>query len=237
MLMIIISSIILLVIPTFLALLLNKKTPLSPKYLSLGMLLSVITILKLPFLAFASNQPLIVATIISSFFYILAESLVRVYLHRRHSHQTINNILSIALGYVSLKFVAIFLFQLYNFIQLSVSSSKYPELFVESMQNVDTNILYIGQVFHSAYIFLYCLLLLLFIVIECKQVKHFIKIEILFFTINFLIICLMTTMNILSTYPAYFNIYFYFNIFLLTLFITALVLIYQFTTNVNSKRT
>lgn len=236
MLMLIISSIILIVIPAFLAILIKKKVSLSAKYLSIGMLFSMATIIKIPLLAFSEGRTIVLSTIISTFIYVLAESLVRIYLHRKLSHQTISNILSIAIGYVSLKCVAIFLFQLFNFIQLGVTSTQYPELLAESFKNMDTTILYLGQIFHSIYIFLYGLMVLSFIVIEHQKVKNFTKYEIIFFVLNFIVILLVTTTNYLATNPAFFTLYFYFNLFLIFIFISSLILIYQYA-HVDTKKT
>ncbi len=235
MLTLIVSSTILIIIPSFVAMLIKKKSSLSPKYLSLGMLVSVITILKFPFLVFSSEKSLIISTIISALIYVLAESVVRIYLHLKLSHQTNGNILSIAIGYISIKFVAIFLFQLYNFIQLSVTSNKYPELLSELVVNMNVDILYLGQIFHSIYIFLYCLMLLSFILIGHKNIKYFIRYEILFFITNFIVILLVTTLNYLAYNPSYFQIYFYFNLFLIMIFIASLSFIYQYSRNVDTK--
>lgn len=236
MLMLIISSIILIVIPAFLAILIKKKISLSAKYLSIGMLFSIATIIKIPLLAFSEGRTIVLATIISTFIYVFAESIVRVYIHRKLSHQTINNILSIAIGYVSLKFVAIFLFQLFNFIQLGVTSTQYPELLAETFKNMDTTILYLGQIFHSIYIFLYGLMILSFIILEHQNVRHFKIYESIFFAINFIVILLVTTTNYLATIPAFFTLYFYFNLFLVLLFIASLILIYQYA-HVDAKQT
>ena len=236
MLCLIASSVILIIIPAFLAILIKKKIDLSSKYLSIGMLFSIATIIKIPLLAFSEERTLIIATIISTFIYVLAESIVRIYLHRKLSHQTLNNILSIAIGYVTLKCVAIFLFQLFNFIQLGVTSTQYPQLLAETFKNMDTTVLYLGQIFHSVYIFLYSLMILSFIIVEHQNTKNFKTFETIFFIINFLVIFLITSLNYLATKPAYFSLYFYFNLFLVSTFITSLILIYQYA-HVDTKKT
>ncbi len=235
MLMLIISSIILIIIPAFLSLLTNKKIQLSPKHLSLGMLFSFLTLIKLPFLALTGGQSILLATLISTGIYVLTESIFRIYLYRQHSHQTLNNILSIGLGYVLLKLVAIFLFQLYNFTQFTVTLRQHPELVSELVKTIDTNVLYLGQIFHSAYVLLYCVMILFFIMIQNQKVKHFFKYELLFILINFMVVLIVTTMNYLASTPSFFQIYFYFNIFLILLLITSLFSIYKYVSTFDSS--
>lgn len=237
MLVLILSSIILIVLPSFLALLINKKNPLSPKHVSLGMIISVLTIIKFPALVMFFSDSIVKTSIISTLIYVFTETVVRYFIHRKESHQTFNNILSIGLGYISLKLVSVFLFQLYNFVQIGVIANKHPETMSELLQSLNLEILYIGQTFHSIYIVLYCLLLLMFILIEHRKVKSFYKYEAIFFIINFTAILLVTSLNYLSAYPNFYPIYYYFNLFLVVVFFIVLIFIYQYSRNVSAKRT
>ncbi len=233
----ILSSCILVIIPIFLSIALHRKIKLSYKFLSLGIVLSILSIIKFPILFTTSGGPIIKTIILSTLVYALAESAIRIYIHRKLSHQTYENIISIALGYISIKNAGIFLFQFFNFTQLSVVATQEPELLQELTRTSSEGILYFGQIFHSVYIFLYALMLISFIIISHKNIHRFWKFELLFVAINFWVILGNTTINKLANNPATINLYLYFNIFLIFFFATTVAYTYGYIRNVKTETT
>jgi len=236
MLTLILSSCVLIIIPIFLSIALHRKIKLSYKFLSLGIILSFLSIIKFPILVTTSSNAVVKTILLSTLVYALAESAIRIYLHQKLSHQTFENIISIAIGYISIKNAGIFLFQFFNFTQLSVVATQQPQLLEELTSSSPTLILYLGQFFHSIYIFLYTAMLITFIIIGHKNIQHFWKIESILFFLNFIVILLMTTINKVANLPNMLNVYLYFNLGLIMLAVTITALIYGYIKNVNTDK-
>jgi hypothetical protein len=214
------SSIILIILPSLL--IISKKfLNLSYKLFFLGSFLSIFTIIKLPILGFLDMLIRnISSVIIGLLIFTITELIIRIYIRSKYSQESISNIISLASGYIFLKFLGIFIFQFSQFLLISTQQNINAEFLLSFSDNISTQHFYLIQFFQPMYTYFYGVLLFALIIIA-KNNKS--KTKEFFLTLtNFIVLAIFTYVKSINISEDSISLFIYILLFLIILYIFSL---------------